>query len=283
VPAQFATLPERNTTEMGTRRRTGALRPLLRTPRSPAPAHRCPTALPPRPREPGRLSPGPSPTTPHPRPRRHLPARSIAAAHAAGLLTATVSPPTAAPATASPPPPASCEPSAVATLRSPRHRHDPVHHAAQSPHAQPGPSRSTGTPRGIRRAPHPRQRAACGARPRQPRPRRSPGHHARRGHDGAWHLTGHKIFSTGAVALRWMAVYARTDEDPTRVGSFLIRSDSPASPSAPPGTIWACAPAAATTWCSTTSWSPPATWPASPSPPWAASWTWSGAPGPPSG
>jgi len=55
----------------------------------------------------------------------------------------------------------------------------------------------------------------------------SPGHHARRGHDGAWHLTGHKIFSTGAVALRWMAVYARTDEDPTRVGSFLIRSDSP--------------------------------------------------------
>jgi alkylation response protein AidB-like acyl-CoA dehydrogenase len=43
----------------------------------------------------------------------------------------------------------------------------------------------------------------------------------------AWELTGHKIFSTGAVALRWMAVWARTDEDPVRVGSFLVRTDSP--------------------------------------------------------
>jgi alkylation response protein AidB-like acyl-CoA dehydrogenase len=43
----------------------------------------------------------------------------------------------------------------------------------------------------------------------------------------AWSLTGHKIFSTGAVGLRWMAVWARTDEDPTRVGSFLVRSDTP--------------------------------------------------------
>lgn len=43
----------------------------------------------------------------------------------------------------------------------------------------------------------------------------------------AWLLTGHKIFSTGAVGLRWMAVWARTDEDPARVGSFLVRADSP--------------------------------------------------------
>jgi alkylation response protein AidB-like acyl-CoA dehydrogenase len=42
-----------------------------------------------------------------------------------------------------------------------------------------------------------------------------------------WELTGHKIFSTGAVALRWMAVWARTDEDPVRVGAFLVRTDSP--------------------------------------------------------
>jgi alkylation response protein AidB-like acyl-CoA dehydrogenase len=42
-----------------------------------------------------------------------------------------------------------------------------------------------------------------------------------------WALTGHKIFSTGAVGLRWMAVWARTDEDPTRVGSFLIRRQEP--------------------------------------------------------
>jgi alkylation response protein AidB-like acyl-CoA dehydrogenase len=43
----------------------------------------------------------------------------------------------------------------------------------------------------------------------------------------AWELTGHKIFSTGAVGLRWLAVWARTDEDPPRVGSFLVRADTP--------------------------------------------------------
>src|SRR4051794_8192978 len=43
----------------------------------------------------------------------------------------------------------------------------------------------------------------------------------------AWELTGHKIFSTGAVALRWMQVWARTDEDPVRTGAFLVRGDSP--------------------------------------------------------
>jgi alkylation response protein AidB-like acyl-CoA dehydrogenase len=49
---------------------------------------------------------------------------------------------------------------------------------------------------------------------------------ARRTTDG-WELTGHKIFSTGAVALRWMQVWARTDEDPVRAGAFLVRGDSP--------------------------------------------------------
>ena len=44
---------------------------------------------------------------------------------------------------------------------------------------------------------------------------------------GGWSLTGRKIFSTGAVGLRWMAVWASTDESPARVGSFLVRSDSP--------------------------------------------------------
>jgi alkylation response protein AidB-like acyl-CoA dehydrogenase len=42
-----------------------------------------------------------------------------------------------------------------------------------------------------------------------------------------WSLTGRKIFSTGAVGLRWMVVWARTDEDPVRVGDFLVRGDSP--------------------------------------------------------
>jgi alkylation response protein AidB-like acyl-CoA dehydrogenase len=49
---------------------------------------------------------------------------------------------------------------------------------------------------------------------------------ARRTADG-WELTGHKIFSTGAGALRWMQVWARTDEDPVRTGAFLVRGDSP--------------------------------------------------------
>ena len=49
---------------------------------------------------------------------------------------------------------------------------------------------------------------------------------ARRTADG-WELTGHKIFSTGAAGLRWMQVWARTDEDPVRTGAFLVRTDSP--------------------------------------------------------
>jgi alkylation response protein AidB-like acyl-CoA dehydrogenase len=44
---------------------------------------------------------------------------------------------------------------------------------------------------------------------------------------GGWSLTGRKIFSTGAVGLRWMVVWASTDESPARAGGFLVRSDSP--------------------------------------------------------
>lgn len=47
-----------------------------------------------------------------------------------------------------------------------------------------------------------------------------------RWHSGTWLLSGRKIFSTGAPGLRWMVVWARTDEDPARVGSFLVRTDS---------------------------------------------------------
>ncbi|MFF5231442.1 acyl-CoA dehydrogenase family protein [Dactylosporangium sp. NPDC000521] len=43
----------------------------------------------------------------------------------------------------------------------------------------------------------------------------------------SWLVSGHKIFSTGALALSWLAVWGRTDEDPARVGSFLIRGGSP--------------------------------------------------------
>jgi alkylation response protein AidB-like acyl-CoA dehydrogenase len=44
---------------------------------------------------------------------------------------------------------------------------------------------------------------------------------------GDWLLTGHKIFSTGAIGLRWLGVWARTDEENPRVGSFLVRADQP--------------------------------------------------------
>ncbi|HMK82017.1 MAG TPA: acyl-CoA dehydrogenase family protein [Xanthobacteraceae bacterium] len=44
---------------------------------------------------------------------------------------------------------------------------------------------------------------------------------ARRSADG-WRLSGRKIYSTGALALRWFSVYARTDEDTPRVGYFLV-------------------------------------------------------------
>ena len=44
---------------------------------------------------------------------------------------------------------------------------------------------------------------------------------------GGWLLTGRKIYSTGAERLRWMLVWARTDERLPRVGSFLVRSGSP--------------------------------------------------------
>jgi alkylation response protein AidB-like acyl-CoA dehydrogenase len=44
---------------------------------------------------------------------------------------------------------------------------------------------------------------------------------ARRTGDG-WQLSGHKIFSTGAVALSRMVVHARTDEPAPRVGGFVV-------------------------------------------------------------
>jgi len=42
-----------------------------------------------------------------------------------------------------------------------------------------------------------------------------------------WRLTGRKIYSTGAPILKWYAVWARTDEPDTRVGSFLVPAGLP--------------------------------------------------------
>ena len=40
--------------------------------------------------------------------------------------------------------------------------------------------------------------------------------------DGGWRLSGRKIYSTGSPGLRWLAVWARTDEDSPRVGTFRV-------------------------------------------------------------
>lgn len=48
---------------------------------------------------------------------------------------------------------------------------------------------------------------------------------ARRTEDG-WSVTGRKIYSTGSVGLTWMIVWARTDEEETRIGRFLVPAKS---------------------------------------------------------
>ncbi|MFH9353700.1 acyl-CoA dehydrogenase family protein [Kitasatospora sp. NPDC017646] len=58
------------------------------------------------------------------------------------------------------------------------------------------------------------------------RPDALPGTVARRDGDGGWLLTGRKTYCTGAEALAWMAVTARTDEPEPRVGTFLVRGES---------------------------------------------------------
>lgn len=42
-----------------------------------------------------------------------------------------------------------------------------------------------------------------------------------------WSLTGHKIYCTGVPGLRWMSVWARTDEAEPRVGTFLVPAGTP--------------------------------------------------------
>ena len=42
-----------------------------------------------------------------------------------------------------------------------------------------------------------------------------------------WRLSGHKLYTTGIPALRWLLVYGRTDEPEPRVGVFLVPRDLP--------------------------------------------------------
>lgn len=68
--------------------------------------------------------------------------------------------------------------------------------------------------------------AALTAEPGEPGATGLPGTLARRDGDG-WLLTGRKSHCTGVEGLAWMAVRARTDEPVPRVGTFLVRGDSP--------------------------------------------------------
>ena len=53
-----------------------------------------------------------------------------------------------------------------------------------------------------------------------------PGTLATRSDDG-WLINGSKIYSTGSPGLTWLAVWARSDETPPRVGVWLVRRDTP--------------------------------------------------------
>lgn len=44
---------------------------------------------------------------------------------------------------------------------------------------------------------------------------------------GGWRVSGHKLYSTGSVGLRWLVVWAATAEPEPRVGHFLVPADAP--------------------------------------------------------
>ena len=44
---------------------------------------------------------------------------------------------------------------------------------------------------------------------------------------GGWRVTGHKIYATGSPLLRYFIVWARTEDDPPRVGNVLIPREAP--------------------------------------------------------
>lgn len=45
--------------------------------------------------------------------------------------------------------------------------------------------------------------------------------------EGGFRLSGRKIYSTGSVGLRWLAVWARTDDCEPLIGGFIIARESP--------------------------------------------------------
>jgi len=45
--------------------------------------------------------------------------------------------------------------------------------------------------------------------------------------EGGWRINGRKIYSTGAPGLRWLAIWARTEEDSPLVGTWIVPNDTP--------------------------------------------------------
>jgi alkylation response protein AidB-like acyl-CoA dehydrogenase len=43
---------------------------------------------------------------------------------------------------------------------------------------------------------------------------------------GGWRISGHKLYSTGSVGLRWLVVWGATAEPDPRIGSFLVPGDA---------------------------------------------------------
>jgi alkylation response protein AidB-like acyl-CoA dehydrogenase len=43
---------------------------------------------------------------------------------------------------------------------------------------------------------------------------------------GGWRVSGHKLYSTGSVGLRWLVVYGATAEPEPRIASFLVPGDA---------------------------------------------------------
>jgi len=44
--------------------------------------------------------------------------------------------------------------------------------------------------------------------------------------DGGWRITGRKIYSTGAPGLRWLAIWARTEDDLPLVGTWIVPNNA---------------------------------------------------------
>ena len=159
-----------------------------------------------------------------------FPADGISLVHDAGLLTATVAGPYGGPGAGLAADGArSCARWARATRRSRWSRAMTLFtHAlqAQRRHVAGGGSTRRLLQESARR-PGARSTRCGSSRNSAPRPAAGCRRPWPAGRRARWWLTGRKIFSTGAVGLRWMVVWARTDEDPARVGCFLVRTDSP--------------------------------------------------------